>query len=321
MKYVILADSDNVEPFIEPRQLSVVNGEVLLKRTVRQLKENGIKDILITSHDKRFDDLGATRYEPLHNEYNGKQRTGYWLNAFPQELIIEPITFLLGDVYYSDNAIKTIVESKTDSILFYCTHKNTDSRYIKHHDEPLGFKIKDCELFKAKVEELKKMFDEGKTARHPIAWELYRLINNQDVNVHQMTTNYIAINDETCDIDCVKDVGLLNMKVGGVKMIKCKATEEFSLNRFNEIVNLVRYDNEKKEKGMIYINDEFECQKDLADYLLGDNLLKRCVIQVLEVIPIEEKKKEVITKVEETKNKNITKIEKPKRSYTRKSKK
>ena len=157
------------------------------------------------------------------------------------------------------------------------------------------------------------MFDEGKTARHPIAWELYRLINNQDVNVHQMTTNYIAINDETCDIDCVKDVGLLNMKVGGVKMIKCKAIEEFSLNRFNEIVNLGRYDKTKNEDKMIYLNDEFECQKELADYLLGDNPLKRCVIQIIEVFPREKKEIKI---VDDTKT-----IEKPKRSYTRKSKK
>lgn len=321
MKYVILADSDNVEPFVEPRQLIKINNESLIERAVRLLKENGVKDILITSHDPRFDNLGAKRYEPIRNDYNGKKRTGYWLNAFPQELLNEPITFLLGDVYYSESAIKTIVNEKTESILFFCTYKNQDKRYIKHHDEPLGFKVIDGELFKTKIEELKKMFDDGKTVRHPIAWELYRLINNQNVNVHQMTTNYIAINDETTDIDTPQDATKLKYMLGDVKMIKCKAIEEFSLNRFNEIVNLVRYNKAKNDDKMIYANDEFECQKDLADYLLGDNPLHKCVIQVLEVFPREEKEQEkppIVKNDDETKK--IKLVEKAKKTTKRNKK-
>lgn len=213
MKYVILCDSDNVEPFKIPRQLSVVKGEKLVARTVRLLKENEIEDIYITSHDPRFDNLGATRYEPLKNEYNGKERTGYWLNAFPQELLTEPICFLLGDVYYSENCIKTIIETTTDSVVFFCSYKNNDERYIKHHDEPFGFKVTDCKLFIEHIERVKKLYDEGKTGRHPIAWELYRSLNGLDVNEHVMTDNYIAINDESCDVDTLEDIDLLNERV------------------------------------------------------------------------------------------------------------
>lgn len=213
MRYVILSDSSNSQPFIIPRQLSIVKGEILVERTVRLLKENGVEDILITSHDPRFDDLGATRYEPLFNDYNPKKNKGYYLSGFPIELLNEPITFLFGDVYYSENAIKTIVETETDSVLFFCTYENQDKRYIKEHDEPLAFKVIDYELFKKHIDIVKKLKDEGKTCREPITWELYRSINGQDINVHEMTKNYVAINDESCDVDYIEDVELLNKNV------------------------------------------------------------------------------------------------------------
>ena len=210
MKYIVLCDSDNVEPFVEPRQFAKVKGEPLIERTIRLLKENGIEDIIITSHDKRFDDLGATRYEPKYNDYKPRENKGYWLSAFPLEILNEPTTYLLGDVYYSENAIKTIVEAETESVLYFCSYKNKDRRYIKHHDEPFGFKVVDCDLFKKHIEIVKWMYDKGFTGRHPIAWELYRSLNQLDVNKHVMTKNYIAINDETCDVDRVEDIELLN---------------------------------------------------------------------------------------------------------------
>lgn len=210
MKYIILAYSDNPEPFTYPRQLSVVKGEILVSRTARLLHECGVKDVYITSADKRFDGLGAIRYVPQHNDYKPKENKGYWLSAFPIELMTEPCTFLLGDVYYSENAIKTIVESDTDSVLLFCSHRNTNPRYIKHHDETFAFKVVDCELFKNHISIVKRMYDDGLTKRHPIAWELYRSLNGIDVNTHMLTENYVLINDETCDVDREIDVGLLN---------------------------------------------------------------------------------------------------------------
>lgn len=306
MTYIILADSDNVEPFKTPRQLIEINGEKLIQRTIRLLKENGIKDIIVTSHDKRFDNLGAVRYEPLFNDYKPKENKGYWLSAFPIELINEPITFLLGDVYYSENAIKTIVESETDYILFFCTSKKDgySDKYIKHHDEPLGFKVEDYNLFKNSIYEVKKLKDLGKTKRDPIAWELYRYLSNIDVNKHELKDNYIAINDESCDIDTEKDVVLLQFKLGGNKMVRVKVTEDFDLGKFNELKELVRANAMSDEYGHLYINDMFLCTQEMAEYLTGNNKYKKAFAEVIEVIP--DKKEEEI---------------KPKRTTKRKTKK
>lgn len=267
MKYVILSDSDNIEPFIKPRQLLEINGEALTKRTVRLLKENGIKDIIITSHDLRFDNLGATRYEPLYNDYKPRSNEGYWLSAFPIELLNKPLVFLFGDVYYSEEAIKTIVNSNTTSILFFCSYKNTDSRYIKHHDEPLGFKVIDYIKFKEHIERMKQFKDSGKAPREPIAWELYRSINNQPLTEHKMTENYIAINDETCDVDRVEDIELIKAKIGGIGMVKVQCIVNYNDLQLNKLVTTE--------------DEPFFVTKERADYLANE----RGLVKIIEVIP------------------------------------
>lgn len=305
MKYVILSDSDNVEPFKKPRQLTRINGEVLIQRIVRLLKENGVKDIIITSHDKRFDNLGAVRYEPKYNDWKPKENKGYWLSAFPIELIDEPLTFLLGDVYYSENAIKTIVESKTDYILFYCTSRKDgySDKYIKHHDEPLGFKIENYIAFKQGIKDVKKLKDIGMAHREPIAWELYRYINNMDVNTHELTNNYIAINDGSCDIDTEKDAVLLQFKLGGNKMVRLKVTEDFDLGKFDELKELVRANAMNDTKGHLYINDMFLCTQEMAEYLTGKNKYNRTFAEVIEVIPNKKEAEEEIKPKKTTKRK------------------
>lgn len=283
MKYVILADSS--VGFNIPRQLTIINGEVLIKRTIRLLKENGIKDIIITSHDKRFNDLGVERYEPLYNDWDAEKKTGYWLSAFPTELLNEPICFLFGDVYYSENAIKEIINHETNSTLFFCAYQNKCANYIKHHDEPLGYKVYDYKLFKKHIVKVKKAKDEGKCCREPIVWELYRSINNQDINIHVMTNNYVVINDESCDIDTLYDIIKLEIILGGNDMIKCEVIKDFSLNEFKKLSNIIRKNKEKNKDGELYKGDVFECEKETADYLSGNNDKKEIVIKVIEVIP------------------------------------
>ena len=286
MKYVILANSNN-NTFDIPRQLTEINGEPLVKRTIRLLKENGIKDIIITASDERFDNLGAERYEPKNSTYDYNTGAGYWLDAFPFELLTEPVCFIWGDVYFSDKAIKTIVKSKTKSTLFFCTYNNQDEKYIKHHDEPLAYKVVDTELFKEHIIKVKKMYDDRITYRNPIIWEVYRSINGIDVNEHKMTKNYIAINDESCDIDSKRDIDLIKVSVGEREMITCKVIKDFTLGEFDKIKNIKR--KTINEEGKLFTGDIFECDKKMAKYLLGDNDKKAIVIEILEVIPEEEK--------------------------------
>lgn len=210
-KYIILANSNDNKCDI-PRQLIEINGEKIIERTIRLLKENGINDIIVMAKDSRFDNLGVTKYEPINNTYDYNTEEGYFLDMFPTELMTEPVCFIWGDVYFSEEAIKTIVETETDSTMFFCSFENHSENYIKEWDEPFAYKVVDTELFKKHIEIVKKLYDEKATWRNPIVWELYRSINGLNVNAHHMTENYVAINDITCDIDDMGDVEKLREK-------------------------------------------------------------------------------------------------------------
>ena len=294
---VILCDG-KPSYFETPRQLTPIKGERLIDRTIRLLKENNIEDIIITSHDEKFDNLGVKRYESNNNSWDYNKNTGYWLDAFPLEILDKPTTYLFGDVYYSENAIKQIVETKTNDILFFCTYENQDDRYIKHHDEPLAFKVNNINKFKKHIKKVKEAKDKGLCEREPIAWELYRSINNQNLNEHKMTKGYIAINDESCDIDTKCDIIKLESKLGGNIMVKVKATQNFNLEEFNKLKNIQRQ--RKDVEGQLFTGDIFECDNKMADYLTGNNDQKITVVEILEVIPEEPKtiKEEVEPKKE-----------------------
>ena len=280
MRYVILAKGGHTD-FI--RQLVQIGNERILDRTIRLLKENGVKDIVVTGEYKDLGDVIV--YNPINNTYNYDNDEGYWLDAFSYEFLVEPVCFIWGDVYFSEEAIKIIVETKTNSHLFFCTYKNERKEYIKNHDEPLAYKVVDTEIFKKHIELVKKMYDKGLTVRHPIVWELYRSLNGINVNWHTMTKNYVAINDISCDIDNMKDVYKLKNKLGECEMIRLEIIEEVEAGRFNEIKDLIRKNPLNAKEGTLYKGDIFLANKDLADYFLGDNRMNKEFAKVIEVIP------------------------------------
>lgn len=67
-------------------------------------------------------------------------------------------------------------------------------------------------------------------------------------------------------------------------MIRCKATSKFTLEKFDELKNLKRATGENA-KGHLYVNDEFECEQAMADYLFGNNKYGKSFVEILEVIP------------------------------------
>ena len=205
MKYIIMCGG-SYEKFETPKHLSVVNGERLVDRTIRLLKENGIKDIYISSNNPVFDSCGVPRLEHK-NDYVlkiGDGNTGYWLDAYyPMD---EPVVYLNGDVYYSQNAIKTIIETPTDDILFFASTIPCRPDYFKQWEEPMGYKVMNQARFKKGIEICKHKKDLGYTNREPVAWELYRVLNGIDINTHIIGDNFIPINDESTDIDSPQDI-------------------------------------------------------------------------------------------------------------------
>ena len=206
MKYIILCGGE-YKDFEKPKQLSVVRGEVLVERTVRLLKEAGVEEIYISSNNPAFDKY-APRLENKNNDFvvTNNTSTGYWLDAFYP--IGEPCCYLFGDVYFSPEAINTIVNYKSNrNILF----GNSVAKNKEHQNwgESFAYKVNKYDEFMNGVKEVKKLFDEGKVARHPIVWELYRYLHNLDINIQMITNDYVVIDDYTIDVDTPEKIDLI----------------------------------------------------------------------------------------------------------------
>lgn len=189
--------------FETPRQLLEFNGERIVERTIRQLIECGVTDIAISANDPAFDGLGVP---VLHHEngYIGLEYNrcgGEWCDAFyPTD---EPTCYIFGDVVFSDNAIRTIVEYQGEDIMFFGSAPPFSRDYPKVWIEPFAFKVWDTDHLKQAVKDVKRLHEEGRFRRQPIAWEVWNVISrgpDGDVNTIDYSS-YVHINDWTCDID------------------------------------------------------------------------------------------------------------------------
>lgn len=70
-------------------------------------------------------------------------------------------------------------------------------------------------------------------------------------------------------------------------MIKCEVIENFTLEDYNKLKNVNKI--AKRKDNEFGLGDTFECDEKMADYLTGNNVLKRAVVRVIEVEPIKEK--------------------------------
>ena len=211
MKYIIMCGG-NYETFETPRQLTKIKGEPLVARTIRLLQEQGVEDIAISSNNDIFNQFGVPLLKHENNfkvfVEGGKvvRSEGWWVDAFyPTN---EPTTYLFGDVFYSPEAIKTIVETETDDFEFFASAPPYSEYYFKSYQEPFAFKIVNTKHFRQAIEDCKLNYMNGLFWRHPIAWELWTTLRRgrmkKRVDVYK--GEYTVINDYTIDIDTPADV-------------------------------------------------------------------------------------------------------------------
>lgn len=211
MRIIIMAGGKN-DNFEKHKALTIINNEPLIERTMRLLKENGIEEYYISSNDDDFNKYGNILHHDNSYIYENGKTKGYWVDAYyPTK---EPTIYLHGDVYYSENAIKTILNYKTN------VNTMIGNQYAlnENHDkvgEPFGWIIVDQEKFRNAINKCKQLQDEGKIDRGiAISWELYEVLNGYDVNDFIIDKEtYLTIADETDDIDFPEQIEILNKKV------------------------------------------------------------------------------------------------------------
>lgn len=201
------------------KQMVEVDGEKLLHRTVRLLKEAGIEDIWITSHDPDYDVPGTTRYEPQNNEFE--------IDKFCacEEIWGDDVVFLWGDTYFTKEALQTILTKPVQSVphgtagkgfLFFGRYGGSDITG-KVWGEIFGLHVTDIDLFLHDLEYVKDQYLRGIMGRCG-TWALYRVmvaipsISDDYGNLllygpsfHVLRGNFVEIDDSTEDFDLPED--------------------------------------------------------------------------------------------------------------------
>lgn len=204
MKYIIMCGG-TYEKWKTPKHLAKINGETLVERTIRLLRENGVKDIAISSNNPIFKQFGVPVLEHNNQFYlpKGSNSKTPWLDGFyPMK---KEVCYIFGDVVFSPYAIKTIVETETDDIEFFASAPPFDIRYSKEWAEPFAFKVKNTKHFFKAIEETKEYDKQGCFYRMPVSWELWQVIKKTPLAKIDYT-NYKVINDYSCDIDSPEDI-------------------------------------------------------------------------------------------------------------------
>ena len=199
--------------FEKHKALSFIRGEVLVERTIRLLKENGIDNWFISSNEPDFEKYGNILHHEnsfeVENE-NGKPIIkGYWLDAYyPTD---EPTIYLHGDVYYTEEALKRIL-TLNPSVNTLVGNEVARNKQHLNWGEPFGWIVVNQKEFREAINKTKQLQDEGKLERgYAISWELYRVMNNLDPNkMYILDETYLSIDDKTIDVDTPEQIDMVN---------------------------------------------------------------------------------------------------------------
>ena len=112
----------------------------------------------------------------------------------------------MGDVFYSKAALKQIVDTTTDDILFFGTDKPFAKGYNKWYEEPLAFKVVNQNKLHKACDTFRKYTDMGPGKwpfwRQPISWDLVQIICDLPLdNVIVHTPIFVGVHEFASDID------------------------------------------------------------------------------------------------------------------------
>lgn len=189
MKYIIMADGkgtrwNNFNNI--PKHFIEINGEKIIFRTVRLLNEMDPDcSVTVTSHDPRYNIPGSSRHEPSNNILE--------IDRFTEELLEDNVCFLYGDTYYSEEALRLIIRTEAEPLMFF-----GNSRSI------IAVKIKDAVVFKKHFDRIKELFLSGKISRC-VGWQIYESFTGGDLESKQINGSFITIDDSSRDFNSPDD--------------------------------------------------------------------------------------------------------------------
>lgn len=184
-----------------PKHFINIEGQPLLNRIVSQFRRY-TEDIVIIGKDDRYIIEGSVLEYPLEGEFYdfGKIYSSSHVWSNHKTIIV------FGDVYFTDEAVETIVNDTNNYRFFMRTGPSIITG--KKHKEifALSFDSSMNQIIKQNIEDLinkKYMGGAG-------AWQLYLYMHNEKItwNMKKMLSSggYTEINDWTDDFDTPQDI-------------------------------------------------------------------------------------------------------------------
>jgi len=193
-----------------PKHLIEIEGERLLDRTIRLLKERGITEIytVVKEITPEYHNPDAAQYKAnLQPEKYGDADKFLSSKALWNE---EGRTLVFyGDCYFTDEAMDTIVGCTRREWLLFCrpnASKVTGTRWGECFAQ--SFYTEDIPKHRAALLRIARLYKEGVITRCG-GWEHYRaILGRLDARIrrpHVMGDHYVEIDDWTDDFDFPKD--------------------------------------------------------------------------------------------------------------------
>jgi len=193
------------------KHLIEIEGEKLLHRTVRLLRERGVDDIFVVAKP----DTGDLYDVPGSQLYHPNLQPEKYVDAdkflSSEELWSKDGRTLVfyGDCYFTEDAMNTIINFTSKDWTLFCrpnASKITGTPWGECFAQ--SFYPDDISRHRAALLRIARLYKEGVINRCG-GWEHYRaMVGRSDDKIrkpHVMSTNYVEIDDWTDDFDYPKD--------------------------------------------------------------------------------------------------------------------
>lgn len=179
-----------------PKYLVRVGDEMLLQRTLRLLGQAGVTDIWMTAKTP----VKITGVKGIFVRKEGLE------DRFTNALYVwdtnKDIVYLYGDVYYTEKAMNTILETTGDFRAFGRPGASTTTG--KPHGEVFAIRFSDKKLAGDALTAMRNACMRGAT-RSLVGWTWYRQVEGAPLEQPFIGDRFVVIDDRTEDFDCPED--------------------------------------------------------------------------------------------------------------------
>jgi len=173
---------------------------------------------------------------------------------------------------YVDKLIETINEHNEDMIIF---------NWADFNENTLNIKPQNYAVWKAIYKrDIVPLFNEDMFFNEDVDFQAK--LDNKKLSKYYFDRVLYIYNSNRKD-------SLMWEKLRRENMIKCEVIKDFTLGKFDELKNIKRKGADVY--GVLKTGDVFECEKEMAEYLTGNNPKNEAVVRLLEVEPKTNKKK------------------------------